>query len=78
MKKTHHFTERSLKAANYPRPKANDNLWIDGRWSHEVFCQDCEEGSEKLLRALWREHPRILRHHFYAGRKVERPGSQAA
>ena len=46
--------------------------------AHITHARNMEQGSNALLRALWRHHPRIMRHALAAGRNVVFPGARLA
>lgn len=66
------ITERGMSERGYPKPLRRDEPWMSPLAADAARLKDMATGSDALLRALWRRHPRVMLVAKARGRQVRR------
>lgn len=67
------ITERGMWERGYPKPLRRDEPWMSPLAADDARLRDMKTGSDALLRALWRRHPRVMMVAKARGRQVVIP-----
>lgn len=64
---------RDFQASSSPKPSALEDGWMASERNDKLYHKDMRDGSQRLLKALWHSHQRVMLVHEAHGRKVARP-----